>query len=106
MVQVVASCGDEHLGGEDFNQVPPTLLPSPLPPFRLQNLPFDSKISEVVLVLHRSYRGTSLSRKHTSLGPYRRPMPRVLGGSWGGGCFLMSVVPLYRTRMLEHLIYM
>jgi len=24
-------------------------------------------------------RGTSLIRKRTSLGPYRRPMPRVLG---------------------------
>ena len=30
------------------------------------------------------YRGTSLARKHTSLGPYRRPMPRVLGGPRGG----------------------
>ena len=27
------------------------------------------------------YRGTSLIRKCTPLGPYRRPMPRVLGGS-------------------------
>ena len=27
------------------------------------------------------YRGTSLTRKCTPLGPYRRPMPRVLGGS-------------------------
>ena len=27
------------------------------------------------------YRGTSLTRKRTPLGPYRRPMPRVLGGS-------------------------
>ena len=27
------------------------------------------------------YRGTSLIRKSTPLGPYRRPMPRVLGGS-------------------------
>jgi hypothetical protein len=27
------------------------------------------------------YRGTSRIRKRTSLGPYRRPMPRVLGGS-------------------------
>ena len=26
------------------------------------------------------YRGTSLTRKFTPLGPYRRPMPRVLGG--------------------------
>ena len=28
-----------------------------------------------------NYRGTSLTRKRTPLGPYRRPMPRVLGGS-------------------------
>ena len=27
------------------------------------------------------YRGSSLTRKRTSLGPYRRPMPRALGGS-------------------------
>jgi len=28
-----------------------------------------------------AYRGTSLIRKHTPLGPYHRPMPRVLGES-------------------------
>ena len=27
------------------------------------------------------YRGTSLTRKRNPLEPYRRPMPRVLGGS-------------------------
>ena len=27
------------------------------------------------------YRGTSLARKCTPPGPYRRPMPRVQGGS-------------------------
>ena len=26
------------------------------------------------------HRGTSLTRKRTLLGPYRRPVPRVLGG--------------------------
>ena len=31
--------------------------------------------------LERIYRGTPLMRKRTSLGPDRRPMPRVLGGS-------------------------
>ena len=34
------------------------------------------------------HRGTSLARKRTPLGPYRRPMPRVLGGwafSYGRG---------------------
>ena len=43
----------------------------------------------------RVYRGTSLLRKRTPLGPYRKPIPRVLGGSWGGGRFLMDEVPLY-----------
>jgi hypothetical protein len=40
------------------------------------------------------YRGTSLIRKRTPLGPYRRKIPRVLGGSYGGGRFLMSEVLL------------
>ena len=37
-----------------------------------------------------------LTRKHIPLGPYMysRPMPRVLGGFQGGGCFLMNEVPL------------
>ena len=39
-------------------------------------------------------RGTSLTRKRTPLGPYRRPMPRVLGGSQGVVRFLMGEVPL------------
>ena len=42
------------------------------------------------------YRVTSPLRKRTPPGPYRRPMPRVLKGSWGGGRFLMGEVPLYR----------
>ena len=32
-------------------------------------------------------------RKRTPLGPYRRPMLRVIGVSWGVGCFLLSEVP-------------
>ena len=32
-----------------------------------------------------AYRVTSFTKERTSLGPYRRPMPRVLGGSWGVG---------------------
>ena len=32
-------------------------------------------------------RGTSLIRKRTPLGPYRRPVPRVLGGFPGGWRF-------------------
>ena len=43
-------------------------------------------------------RGTSLIRNSALLGPYRRPMPRVIGGSWGGGCFLTSEVPLYPSK--------
>jgi len=31
--------------------------------------------------LSHLYRGTSLTRKRTPLGPYRRHVPRVLGGS-------------------------
>ena len=44
--------------------------------------------------LLRAYMGTSLTRKRTPLGPYRRPVPRVLGGSKGGGRFRMGEVPL------------
>ena len=33
------------------------------------------------------------------LGPYSRPMPWVLGGSKGGGRFLVSEVPLYTQRV-------
>ena len=43
-------------------------------------------------------RVTSITRKRTPQGPYRRSMPRVLGGSWGGGRFLVSKVPLYLNR--------
>ena len=32
--------------------------------------------------------------KRTPLGPYSRPMPRVVGGSQGGGRFFMGEVPL------------
>ena len=32
--------------------------------------------------------GTSPIRKHHPLGPYSRPLPRVLWWSWGGGGFL------------------
>ena len=42
------------------------------------------------------YRGTSLIRNSAPLGPYRRPMPRALGWSKGGGRFLMSEVTPHR----------
>jgi len=44
----------------------------------------------------RAYRGTSLIRERTLLGPYSRPMPMALWGSLGGGLLLMGEVPLYR----------
>ena len=45
------------------------------------------------------YRGTSLTNECIPLGPYRRPMARVLGGSSGGGRFLMGEVPLYTLQL-------
>ena len=36
----------------------------------------------------RPYRGTSLTRKRTPLGPYHRPVPESLGGPGGVGVFL------------------
>jgi len=47
---------------------------------------------------HSLYRGISLVRKRTPLGPYRRPMPGVLRGSYGDGRFLMGEVPLQCFR--------
>ena len=40
------------------------------------------------------HRGSSLIINSTPLGTYSRTMSRVLGGSWGGGRFLMGEVPL------------
>ena len=37
----------------------------------------------------------SLLENSPLLGPYRRPTPRVLGGSYEGGRFLMSKIPLH-----------
>jgi len=45
-------------------------------------------------VAREYYIGTLLIRKRTTLGPYRRPMPRVLGGFQGGvGIFLWARFP-------------
>ena len=41
------------------------------------------------------YRGTSLATKRNPLGTYRRPMPRILVRSKGGGHFLMGEVLLF-----------
>jgi hypothetical protein len=48
------------------------------------------------------YRGTSIMRIRTALGPYRRPMPSILRGSWGDGCFLMGGVPLHCPSSALH----
>ena len=37
----------------------------------------------------------SLVRKRTPIWPYRRPVPRVLGGSQGAGRFLIGKIPLH-----------
>jgi hypothetical protein len=50
---------------------------------------------QTVASCHSHYRGTSLRRKRTPLGPYLMPMPRVLGGSRGGERFLIGEKPLY-----------
>ena len=43
--------------------------------------------------VRQPYRGTSLTKKRTRLGPFSRPMPGVLGGSQEGGRFLMARYP-------------
>ena len=43
-----------------------------------------------------SVQGYLTHKKRAPLGPYRRPVPRVLEGSERGGRFLMSEVPPYR----------
>ena len=49
-----------------------------------------------------AYRDTSPTRKCTPLGPYRRPMPKVLRGSQGGGRFLMGEVTLQPSKHSLH----
>jgi hypothetical protein len=44
----------------------------------------------------------SCMRKRIPLGPYRRSMRRVQGGSKGGGCFLVGEVPLYSMAETRH----
>ena len=53
-------------------------------------------------VSDQPYRCTSLGRERNPLAPYRQPMPRVLGGFYEGGPFLMGGVPLYVFRFNAH----
>ena len=64
-------------------------------PVRLPSIPWSLGVLEVYYSsLERPfeimYRGTSLIRKRLPLAPYRRPMPRNLGGSRGVGVFLWA----------------
>ena len=49
---------------------------------------------------HQGYRSTSLTRKRNPLGPYRRPIARVLRVSYGIGRFFMSEVPLCPVSLM------
>ena len=51
--------------------------------------------------LHSGLQGY-IAHKSIPLGPYRRPLPRVAGGTWGGGRFLMGEVPLYGLHGRPH----
>ena len=56
--------------------------------------------------LLQPYRGASLTRKRTPLGPYRRPMPRVLGESQGGALpSVMRKVHLPQPYTIHHTPY-
>ena len=51
------------------------------------------------------HEGSSLIRKRHTLGPCRRLMPRVLGGSQVGERFLMGEVPLHRQVLRNRLLW-
>ena len=72
-----------------MSEVPPQPTPS-----RLPTQP--RRVWVPGLIISERYRGTSLIRNRNPLGPYRRTMPGVVGGSQEGGRFLMSEVPLYQ----------
>ena len=44
-------------------------------------VPHSQENAQGCLTFTKTHRGTSLTRKRTPLGPYRRPVPRVLWGS-------------------------
>ena len=57
-------------------------------------------LAPTTLAFSSAHRGASLIRKRTLLGPYRSPVPGVLGGSYRGVRFLMSGVSLYNKALL------
>ena len=62
---------------------------------------YSKSTSKVVYSCRSRYRGTSLTRKRTPLGPYSRITPRALLQSWGVGHSLVSEVPLYTSVQRE-----
>ena len=91
-----------HPSPYTLHPTPYTLHPTPYTlhptPYTLHPAPRTLHPTPLPLSLHSSYacgarsakscRGSSFTRKRTPLGSYRRPMPRVLGGSQGGArCF-------------------
>ena len=51
-------------------------------------------LAKVLPFLFEGYRGTSLIRNCLLLGPYNKPVPRVIWWSLGVGGGLMSEIPL------------
>ena len=91
-----------------FGATPPPRRTELVSPERLASLIF-ARLSSIVQKSHRlvlcglvlaangshppsgEYRGTSILRNSTPLGPYSRPMPRALWWSYGGSGFLCEV---------------
>ena len=70
-----------------------TFLPATFNTRRYSDTPQICRTAEHPETIATALQG-DLTRTRTLLGPYRRPMPRVLGGSLGDGHFLIGEVPL------------
>ena len=78
-------------GSSLIRKRPPTGVPRAYGSSSWRKLPVEGQMAKVADIrvsatvettpVDLQYRGTSLTRKRTPLEPYRRPMPRVLGGS-------------------------
>ena len=55
-------------------------ISTPVSSFAVPHLSYQTGVPRN-LTAKRPYRGTSLARRRTPLGPYRRPMPRVVEAS-------------------------
>ena len=65
---------------------------------------FHSKPKSTIPTHRTVYRVTLLTRNRRPLGLYSRTIPRTLWGSWGGGRFPRSEVPLYGSTLLKAVI--